>query len=141
MIRHIRLILTCLLLAGPAFALSPDERLDDPALEARARDLGQSLRCVVCQNETIDASEAPLAQDMRRLVRSRLLAGDSDTEIRDFMVGRYGEFVLMEPPTHGTALLIWLLPPLVLILGLFAVVRFFRAGADADVDIGEEEEP
>ena len=88
------LILMALLLGTPAFAVQPDEILKDPVLEARARTLSQELRCMVCQNQSIDDSEAPLARDLRLLVRERLKAGDSDTQVVDFMVARYGEFVL-----------------------------------------------
>src|ERR1700744_167782 len=85
-------------LLTPAFAVTPDEMLKDPALEARARALSQQLRCMVCQNQSIDDSEAPLAHDLRVLVRERLKAGDSDRQVIDFLVARYGDFVLLKPP-------------------------------------------
>ncbi|HMR29649.1 MAG TPA: cytochrome c-type biogenesis protein CcmH [Geminicoccaceae bacterium] len=99
------------LLAVPALAAtSPDEMLADPALEARARALGHELRCLVCQNQSIDDSDADLARDLRRLVRERLTAGDSDAEAKAFLVARYGDFVLLEPPFRPSTWLLWLGP-------------------------------
>ena len=105
-------------IGGTARAVQPDEVLNDAALEARARNLSQELRCMVCQNQSIDDSEAPLARDLRLLVRERLTKGDSDQQVLDFLVVRYGEFVLLKPPFERHTLLLWGLPPLVLMGGL-----------------------
>lgn len=100
--------------SSAAYAVQPDEIMSDPAKEARARDLSRELRCMVCQNQSIDDSEAPLARDLRLLVRERIAAGDSDSQVIDFLVARYGEFVLLKPRLELHTLLLWLLPPLVL---------------------------
>jgi len=100
--------------AGPARAVTPQELLSDPALESRARGISAGLRCLVCQNQSIDDSDAPLAHDLRLLVRERLTAGDTDAEVRDFVVARYGEFVLLKPPFSAQTLLLWLMPLLAL---------------------------
>jgi cytochrome c-type biogenesis protein CcmH len=113
-----RLILLLVLLAGPAFAVQPDEMLDDPALEARARDISAGLRCLVCRNESIDESNADLARDLRLLVRERLVAGDSDEEAVAFIVERYGEYVLLKPTASGANLILWIAGPLMLALAL-----------------------
>ena len=97
-----------------AKAVQPDEVMADPVKEARARDLSRELRCMVCQNQSIDDSEAPLARDLRLLVRERIAAGDSDAQVIDFLVARYGEFVLLKPRLERKTLLLWLLTPLVL---------------------------
>lgn len=115
LIRTVLLLLT-LALPGAAFAVQPDEVLKDPALEARARALSADLRCLVCQNQSIDDSDAPLAKDLRLLVRERLVAGDSDAEVTTFLVARYGEFVLLRPPFGAHTLLLWLTPLLLLTL-------------------------
>ena len=111
-----------LLAAGAAHAVTPDEMLKDPALEARARALSGELRCMVCQNQSIDDSEAPLAKDLRLLVRERLTRGDSDRQVLDFLVARYGNFVLLRPPFEWQTLLLWGLPPLALVAGLIGLV-------------------
>jgi cytochrome c-type biogenesis protein CcmH len=103
--------------ASPARAVLPDEVMSDPAKEARARALSQELRCMVCQNQSIDDSEAPLARDLRLLVRERIASGDSDAKVIDFLVARYGEFVLLRPRFERQTLLLWLVPPLVLFGG------------------------
>jgi len=108
-----------------ALAVQPDEMLKDPALEARARALSQELRCMVCQNQSIDDSDAPLARDVRLLVRERLSAGDSDAQVIDFLVARYGEFVLLRPRMSLHTVLLWGAPFAVLVIGGFA---FFLAG-------------
>jgi cytochrome c-type biogenesis protein CcmH len=108
--------------AVPAFAVQPDEVLKDPALEARARSLSGELRCMVCQNQTIDESDAPLARDLRLLVRERLKAGDTDRQVLDFLVARYGEFVLLKPPLSEHTALLWAAPALVLAFGGLAIV-------------------
>ena len=104
-----------------AYAVQPDEIMSDPAKESRARDLSRELRCMVCQNQSIDDSEAPLARDLRLLVRERIAAGDSDAQVIDFLVARYGEFVLLKPRLKPHTLLLWLVPPLALAGGGFAL--------------------
>jgi cytochrome c-type biogenesis protein CcmH len=123
-----RLILALLLviLGLPALAVRPDEILPDPALEARARMLGKELRCLVCQNQSIDDSDADLARDLRRLVRERLVAGDTDPAIRAFLVDRYGDFVRLDPPLKASTLILWFGPAIVLALGLAGIVVFVR---------------
>jgi cytochrome c-type biogenesis protein CcmH len=116
LLRHALMILA-LLSAAPAWAVQPDEVLPDPALEIRARALSKELRCMVCQNQSIDDSAAPLARDLRLLVRERLTGGDSDQQVLDFLVARYGEFVLLKPRFAWHNALLWLVPPGVLIGG------------------------
>jgi cytochrome c-type biogenesis protein CcmH len=120
---------------APALAVQPDEVLSDPAMEARARELSKELRCMVCQNQSIDDSDAPLARDLRLLVRERLQAGDSDAQVLDFLVKRYGEFVLLDPRFSGRTALLWLMPVLVLLIGAIVLVvawRRHRRSAKAD---------
>jgi cytochrome c-type biogenesis protein CcmH len=124
--RALALIALLLALAAPAAAVTPDEILKDPALEARARHLSQELRCMVCQNQSIDDSDAPLAHDLRVLVRERLSAGDSDHQVLDFLVARYGDFVLLKPPFQLDTLLLWGLPPAALLAGLAALFLMAR---------------
>jgi cytochrome c-type biogenesis protein CcmH len=112
--------------AVPALAVEPDEILKDPALEARARALSKDLRCMVCQNQSIDDSEAPLAKDLRVLVRERLVAGDSDSEVNAFLVARYGDFVLLKPPFDWRTALLWTSPFLLLLTGLAIALRSAR---------------
>ena len=112
------LILAALLFASPAFAVQPDEMLADPALEARARDISHNLRCPVCQGETIDDSNAPISRDLRLAVRERLVAGDTDDEVLDYVVTRFGEFVLFNPRAQGSGLILWLAGPAMLLAGL-----------------------
>jgi len=112
--------------ASPALAVQPDEMLQDPALEARARALSEGLRCLVCQNQSIDDSNAPLAKDLRILVRERLKAGDSDQQIIDFIVSRYGEFVLLKPRFEPHTWLLWLATPLVLLAAAAAIIYGYR---------------
>jgi len=109
-----------------AFAVEPDEMLKDPVLEARARHLSEELRCMVCQNQSIDDSAAPLARDLRLLVRQRLTQGDTDQQVLDFLVARYGDFVLLRPPVKFDTLLLWGLPPAALVAGLIALVAMAR---------------
>ena len=104
-------------MAAPARAVQPDEMLPDPRLEQRARALSQHLRCMVCQNQSIDDSEAPLAKDLRLLVRERLKAGDSDPQVIDYMVARYGDFVLLKPRFSWQTVVLWLTPAIVLVVG------------------------
>ncbi|MEP4031402.1 cytochrome c-type biogenesis protein [Roseibium polysiphoniae] len=111
---------------GPALAVAPDEVLDDPVLEERARALSANLRCMVCQNQSIDDSDAPLAKDLRVLVRERLVAGDSDAQVIDYLVSRYGEFVLLKPRFAWHNLVLWAAGPIALLaglVGLFLAVR------------------
>jgi cytochrome c-type biogenesis protein CcmH len=115
------LVVLALLGAAPLHAVQVDEILPDPALEARARDISHELRCMVCQNQSIDDSEAPLARDLRLLVRERLKAGDSDLQVVDFMVARYGEFVLLRPRVSWHTAILWGAPLAILIAGLFAI--------------------
>jgi cytochrome c-type biogenesis protein CcmH len=122
-------------LAGsPAHAVQPDEIMADPAKEARARDLSRELRCMVCQNQSIDDSEAPLARDLRLLVRERIAAGDSDAQVIDFLVARYGEFVLLKPRVNEHTLLLWLVTPLALLGGGIALWRYSRRRPKSTVD-------
>jgi cytochrome c-type biogenesis protein CcmH len=109
-----------------ALAVQPDEILKNPELEARARHLSEELRCMVCQNQSIDDSAAPLAHDLRVLVRQRLTAGDSDAQVLDFVVARYGEFVLLKPRFEGRTLLLWGLPPAALLGGVIALFAMAR---------------
>lgn len=119
-------LLFTLLAPGIAAAVQPDEMLKDPALEARARHLSEELRCMVCQNQSIDDSAAPLARDLRLLVRRRLEAGDTDQQVLDFLVARYGDFILLRPPFKLDTLLLWGLPPAALIAGLIALFAMAR---------------
>ena len=119
------------LIALPVKAVQPDEVLQDPALEARARHISEGLRCLVCQNQSIDDSEAPLAKDLRLLVRERLTAGDTDQQIEDFVVARYGEFVLLKPRFTAHTLLLWFATPAVFLLALLIVVLAYRRRATA----------
>jgi cytochrome c-type biogenesis protein CcmH len=126
-------------------AVQPDEVLSDPALEKRARGLSAGLRCLVCQNQSIDDSDAPLAKDLRVLVRERLVAGDSDDAVMSYVVERYGDFVLLKPPVNSHTLLLWLAPLLVLGMALVVVMRAMRrpdpaAAAVAPLSASEEEE-
>ena len=111
------LLVLALMLATPVAAVMPDEMLPDAAQEARARAISKDLRCVVCQNQSIDDSDAPLARDLRVLVREQISKGRSDAEVRDYVVARYGNFVLLKPPMEGDTLLLWLGPFAVLLLG------------------------
>jgi cytochrome c-type biogenesis protein CcmH len=119
-------LLGVLLLPQSSFAVTPDEILKDPALEQRARVLSQELRCMVCQNQSIDDSDAPLAKDLRLLVRERLVKGDSDKQVLDYLVSRYGSFVLLRPPLEISTLLLWGLPPLVLLAGIVTLLAMAR---------------
>jgi len=117
MLKHLLLALS-LLLAVPAFAVEPDEVLDDPVLETRAREISKGLRCLVCRNESIDESNAELAKELRVLVRERLVEGDSDEEVVDYLVDRYGEYVLLKPKATGANLVLWVAGPVLLIVAL-----------------------
>ena len=141
MIRRLALLLLLLLAAFPALAVNPDEVLDDPALETRARALSSQLRCMVCQNQSIDDSNAELARDLRLLVRERLVKGDSDEAVIDYVVSRYGEFVLLNPRFRMETLLLWGAPVLLLVGGSLAMVLFVRgrAGRPVGEPLSEEE--
>ncbi len=124
-----RWLITIILLLGltmPVVAVLPDEILDDPVLEARARDISKGLRCLVCQNQNIDDSDASLARDLRLLVRERLVAGDADTEVLDYVVSRYGEFVLLNPTFGLHTLFLWFTAPMVLLLGMVVLIMRVR---------------
>jgi cytochrome c-type biogenesis protein CcmH len=123
MVWSVRVILVVLALVGaaPLHAVQVDEILPDQALETRARAISHDLRCMVCQNQSIDDSEAPLARDLRLLVRERLKAGDSDTQVVDFMVARYGEFVLLRPRMSWHTAILWAAPLTILVIGFFAI--------------------
>jgi cytochrome c-type biogenesis protein CcmH len=125
----------------PSIALQPDELLDDAQLEARARKISHELRCLVCQNQSIDDSDAPLARDLRLLVRERLKKGDSNEEVVDFIVSRYGEFVLLKPPFGWHTLLLWLTPALVLLGGVWLArsVVLANRSPDAEAEAGERD--
>jgi cytochrome c-type biogenesis protein CcmH len=123
---HALVLATALLASASAWAVQPDEMLKDPVLEARARALSKDLRCMVCQNESIDDSEAPLAHDLRVLVRDRLKAGDSDRQVLDYLVARYGEFVLLKPRLSWHTAALWGLPPAVLLIGAVVIVVDLR---------------
>lgn len=138
----IRALLVSLLLftAASAWAVEPDEMLADPALEARAREVGQELRCLVCQNQSIDDSNAPLARDLRILVRERIKAGDSNAQAMDYLVARYGDFVRLRPPMRGETYALWFAPAFVLaaaVGALFLALRRRKAAAVAPLSAEE----
>lgn len=127
-------------ITGPArAATSPDEVMDDPALEARARHLSKELRCLVCQNQSIDDSDAGLARDLRQLVRERLLAGDTDDEIIAFVTARYGDFVLLRPPVKPSTWGLWYGPPVIFVIAAGAIFLYLRRRRDdvASVPVNE----
>ncbi len=129
-----RVILALLLalLPGLALAVQPDEMLKDPALEARARNISSELRCLVCQNQSIDDSDAGLARDLRLMVRERLQAGDTDAQVQGFLVQRYGDFILLKPPFKAETLLLWLAPLFVLLGSGAALFAFSRRRRPAE---------
>ena len=126
LIRRLAVLVLMLAMVGPVHAVEPDEVLADPALEARARENSKELRCLVCRNESIDDSSASLARDLRLLVRERLVAGDTDQEVKDYLVDRYGEFVLLKPEFSIANAALWLAGPILFILGLIAAVIYIR---------------
>jgi cytochrome c-type biogenesis protein CcmH len=126
LIKFLQAALLMVALSSVARAVEPDEMLPDPALEARARALSQGLRCLVCQNESIDDSGAPLAHDIRVLVREHIKAGDTDKQVIDFLVARYGEFVLLKPPLSWHTAALWSLPPGILLIGIAVMVVMAR---------------
>jgi cytochrome c-type biogenesis protein CcmH len=115
-----------LITAIPARAVNPNEILADPALEERARDISKGLRCLVCQNQSIDDSDASLAKDLRVLVRERIAAGDSNDQVETYVVSRYGDFVLLKPPFNMATLVLWMSPLLLIICGMITIIMFFR---------------
>jgi cytochrome c-type biogenesis protein CcmH len=129
-----------ILLTGPALAVQPDEVMKDPALESRARALSAELRCLVCQNESIDDSEAPLARDIRLLIRERIGQGESNDAVRAYLVSRYGDFILLKPPFKPETLLLWLSPVFVLGLGGGAALFAHRRAPRATPRLSAEEE-
>ncbi|MEL0107630.1 MAG: cytochrome c-type biogenesis protein [Rhodospirillales bacterium] len=114
------------LMSAPVLAVNPSEVLKDPAMESRARDVSQYLRCLVCQNQSIDDSDAELARDLRLLVRQRIKAGDSNDQVIDYVVSRYGDFVLLKPPFKASTFLLWVGPALAFIAGVIAYLMYFR---------------
>jgi cytochrome c-type biogenesis protein CcmH len=129
--RFLLIVAAALALAGPARAVTPDEQLPDPRLEARARALSQELRCLVCQNQSIDDSAAPLAHDLRVILRERIAAGDTDRQAKDYLVRRYGDFVLLRPPFQADTWALWLGPLAVLLLGGAGVAVYMRGRSQA----------
>lgn len=136
----LRALLLVLCLVSPVVALSPDEILDDPVLEQRARDISTGLRCLVCQNQSIDESDADLAKDLRVLVRERLVAGDSDEAVRQYLVDRYGEYVLLNPRVSGHTLLLWIAAPVLLLAGLGTLLVVGRRRRLVDAGLSTEEQ-
>ncbi len=135
------LLTALVVLSGPALAVRPDEMLSDPKLEARARSISAELRCLVCQNQSIDDSDADLARDLRILVREHLTAGETDSEIKDYLVARYGEYVLLRPRFEWDTALLWGAGPLTLLLGgvaIFMARRRTRAAPDRALSDAEE---
>lgn len=124
----------------PAAAIAPDEILSNPALEARARALSKELRCPVCQNQSLDDSDADIAKDLRRIVRERLVAGDTDAEVKQYLVARYGDYVLLEPPMKPDTWILWFGPPVVLVLGGIAVWRIARRNRARMADLPADSE-
>ena len=137
---RLRLALLAALVALPALAVQPNEMLKDPALEARARALSAQLRCLVCQNESIDDSDAELARDIRVLIRERITKGESNETVRDFLVSRYGDFILLKPPFKLSTLLLWLSAPLTLGLGGWAIWAASRRKPAPVAPLSAEEE-
>ena len=135
-----RLILILCLIASPLMAVQPDEILSDPALESRARAITATLRCVVCRNESVDDSNADIARDIRLIVRERLVAGDSDAEVVQFMVDRFGEFVLLAPRATGTNLILWITGPALLLAGLGIAFATTRRRTEPARPLSAEEE-
>ena len=134
-------LLFSLLLLTPAYAVQPDEILTDPKLEQRARDLSAGFRCLVCQNQSIDESDAPLAKDLRILIREHLTKGESDAEIRNFVVARYGEFVLLKPRLTAQTAILWATPFLIILVGFAIILRRRKiSGVPAESALSAEEQ-
>jgi cytochrome c-type biogenesis protein CcmH len=134
-------VLTLVLALGaPVLAVQPDEMLADPVLEARARDISRDIRCPVCQGETIDDSNAPISRDLRLIIRERLVAGDTDAEVVDYIVARYGEGVLFKPPAQGVNLVLWLAGPALLLAGIAVALTAGRRRVVPEAQLSAEEE-
>ncbi len=133
-------ILALLLLATPVAAVQPDEMLADPGLESRAREISRDIRCPVCQGETIDDSNAPIARDLRIIIRERLVAGDSDQAVVDYIVARYGEGVLFNPPAEGANLILWLAGPALLLAGIGVAMAAGRRRVAPEASLTVEEQ-
>ena len=138
--KHAPYVLALFLTVAPAWAVQPDEMLADPALEARARTISHDIRCPVCQGETIDDSNAPIARDLRIIIRERLVAGDTDAEVVDYIVARYGEGVLFNPPAKGVNLVLWLAGPALLLAGIAVAVTAGRRRVVPETALSAEEE-
>lgn len=136
----IRVLAILLLLASPGFAVEPDEILSDPVLEERAREISANVRCVVCQNEPIDSSNAGIARDLRILIRERLVAGDSDEQVYQFLVDRYGSYVLFNPPVSSATLILWAGPFVILVVAALGSVLALRRRPKTIEALSEEEE-
>jgi cytochrome c-type biogenesis protein CcmH len=127
-VKHLLLVIL-LAFAAPAFAVNPDEMLADPKQEQRARDLGRDLRCLVCQNQSIDDSDAELARDLRVIVRERIKRGDNDDQVMKFVTDRYGDYVLLKPPFKPVTYFLWIGPAIILVLAVIAALAFYRRRA------------
>lgn len=138
--RHAPYVLALFLTVAPVWAVQPDEMLADPALEARARAISREIRCPVCQGETIDDSNAPIARDLRIIIRERLVAGDTDAEAVDYIVARYGEGVLFNPPVKGVNLILWLAGPALLLAGIAVAVAAGRRRIVPETALSPEED-
>lgn len=138
--KHAPYVLALFLTVAPAWAVQPDEMLADPALEARARTISHDIRCPVCQGETIDDSNAPIARDLRIIIRERLVAGDTDADVVDYIVARYGEGVLFNPPAKGVNLVLWLAGPALLLAGIAVAVAAGRRRVVPETVLSAEEE-
>ena len=136
----IRYVLLFVMFAGFAIAVEPSEMLSDPALEARAQEIGKEVRCLVCRNESIEDSSADLARDLRLVVRERLMVGDSDSEVKAFLVERFGEYVLLRPSFGGSTLWLWLTGPILLMLGALIAVSFVLKGRRDVAALSDDEE-
>ncbi len=136
----IRLLVIFVFLAGAAFAVEPDEMLSDPVLEARAQDIGKEVRCLVCRNESVEDSNADLARDLRLVIRERLLAGDSDGDVLEYLVERFGEYVLLRPKFGGSTLWLWLAGPILLLMGAAISVGFVLKGRHDVAALTDDEE-
>lgn len=136
----IRLVCFLLLFASAAYAVQPDEMLDDPLLEARAQDIGAEVRCLVCRNESVEESNAELARDLRLVIRERLVAGDSDQDVLDYLVERFGEYVLLRPKFGGSTLWLWLTGPILVMLGAIIAVSFVLRGRRDVAALSDDEE-
>lgn len=134
-----RLLIILMLIASPLWAVQPDEMLDDPVLEDRAREISQGIRCPVCQNESIDESNAVLAGELRLVLRERLVAGDSNQEVVDYLVARYGEFVLLNPTKTGANLILWLAAPAMLLAALGVGWSTIRRKASVEDTLSDAE--